>query len=224
LLLSQPAASKHLARHLLVEFVHDEPLDAHVEYYAKRVVAHEFEVKPVLAEMLTSRLFFSDWAYRARIKSPVELAVGAGLAMGGKVSTDFLREACARLGQSLLYPPNVKGWPGGKDWINSNTVLLRFNFAMSMATHRQREFVRGDQLQPWLEEHNVKTADDVLDHFSLLLLDGGLPEDARSQLAEYLNHDAKGKVQPFKLSNETVSYRVRPVIHMMMTMPEFQLA
>ena len=223
-LLAQPAASRHLARNLLVEFVHDEPLDEHVDHYAKRIVEHDWEVKPVLAEMLTSRLFYSDWAYRARIKSPVELAVGAGLAMGGKVSTDFLRESCVRLGQSLLNPPNVKGWPGGRDWINSNTVLLRYNFAMSMATHRQREFVRGDHLESWLGEHNVKTADDVLNHFSLLLLDGSLRKDAHDELAEFLNHDSKGAVRPFSVTSETVNSKVRPVIHMMMTMPEFQLA
>jgi uncharacterized protein (DUF1800 family) len=223
-LLAQPAASKHLSRNLLIEFVHPEPTDAMVDHYAKRLVENDWHVKPVLAEMLSSRLFFSDWAYRARIKSPVELAVGAALAMGGKVSSDFLRESCIRLGQNLLYPPNVKGWPGGQTWINSNTVLLRFNFAMQMATQRQREFVRKEALDDWLKEHKIETADDVLDHFSLVLLDGGLPKEARDSLAEYMNRDPKGAVKPFKLNTETVNSKVRGVLHMMMTMPEFQLA
>ncbi len=223
-LLSQPAAATHLSRNLLVEFVHPTPLDEHVNHYAQRLVELKWNVKDVLAEMLISRMFFSDWAYRARIKSPVELAVGAALAMGGKVSTDFIREQCTRLGQNLLNPPNVKGWPGGETWINSNTVLLRYNFAMQMATGRQREFVRKGDLDELLKEHKINTADEVLDHFSLVLLDGQLRDDARPQLMEYMNTDAKGNRKEFKMSPEMVNSKVRGVLHMMMTMPEFQLA
>jgi uncharacterized protein (DUF1800 family) len=223
LLLSQPIAPKHLAKNLLKEFIHPQPTDEHIEHYAKRLIAHEWDVKKVMREMLSSRLFFSDWAYRARIKSPVELAVGAALAMGGKVSTDFLRESTIRLGQNLLNPPNVKGWPGDKTWINSNTVLLRFNFAMQMATQRQREFVRKSAIDDWLEQNKIKSADDVIDHFAAVLLDGELPDEAREKFVDYMNLDSKNNEKPFKLSGETINSKVRGLLHMMMTMPEFQL-
>jgi hypothetical protein len=29
------------------------------------------------------------------------------------------------LGQLLFYPPNVAGWPGGKTWIDSSTLMMR---------------------------------------------------------------------------------------------------
>ena len=29
------------------------------------------------------------------------------------------------LGQILFYPPNVAGWPGGKNWIDSSTLMFR---------------------------------------------------------------------------------------------------
>ena len=29
------------------------------------------------------------------------------------------------LGQVLFYPPNVAGWPGGKSWIDSSSLMLR---------------------------------------------------------------------------------------------------
>jgi hypothetical protein len=224
LLLAQPAASKHLSRNLLIEFVHPDPTDEQVDHYAARLVACEWNVKPVLREMLASRLFFSDWAYRSRIKGPVELAVGAGLAMGGKVSTEFLRDQCARLGQSLLYPPNVKGWPGDKVWINANTVLLRFNFAMQMATQRQREFVRKSDLDGWLKDNEIESANDVLSYLTVLLLDGQIPGEARDTLLDYINRDQKGEVKTFKLTAESINSKVRGLMHMMMTMPEYQLA
>jgi uncharacterized protein (DUF1800 family) len=224
IILQQPAAPRHLARHLLQEFVHPEPLDSHIDFYAKRLLEYDWNVKLVLRDMLSSRLFFSDWAYRSKIKCPVVLAVGAALAMGGKVDCDFLRNSCVRLGQNLLNPPNVKGWPGERSWINANTVLLRFNFAMEMATQRRREFVRRSELDPWLEANHIKSANDVLNVLADLLLDGDLPPEARVRFLDYMNRDSKNAVKPFKLTHEMINLKVRDVMHMMMTMPEYQLA
>ena len=95
-----------------------------------------------MREIFLSRLFFSDWAYRSTIKSPVQLTVGAVAAVGGKVSTTFLRDQTGKMGQSLLMPPNVKGWDGEEAWINANTVLLRFNFGLSLATQRGDDFAQ----------------------------------------------------------------------------------
>ena len=72
--------------------------------------------------------------------------------------------------------------------------------------------------------HHLDSADDVLNHFSLFLLDGGLPAEARTTLLEYMNRDPKGAAKPFKLTAETVNTKARGALHMMMTMPEFQLA
>ena len=36
--------------------------------------------------------------------------------------------ACERQGQDLFHPPNVKGWDGGKTWLNSTTLLERGNW------------------------------------------------------------------------------------------------
>ena len=43
------------------------------------------------------------------------------------------------MGQMLFYPPNVKGWDGGADWLNSDTMLTRENFARVV-----RELARRD--------------------------------------------------------------------------------
>jgi hypothetical protein len=40
--------------------------------------------------------------------------------------TDMAKTS-ADLGQDLLMPPNVKGWDGGRAWINANTLLDRYN-------------------------------------------------------------------------------------------------
>ena len=121
---------------MLEAFVHPNPTDEQIEHYGQRFVDIDWNIKTVLREMLTSKMFFSEWAYRSKIKSPAELVIGSAVAMGGKPNMQFLRESMAKMGQNILFPPNVKGWDGEEAWINSNTVLVRFNFGMAIATQR----------------------------------------------------------------------------------------
>ena len=36
------------------------------------------------------------------------------------------------MGQDLFYPPNVFGWPGGRNWLNSRALVARINFAAAL--------------------------------------------------------------------------------------------
>src|SRR5207253_747984 len=121
-----------------------------------RLLEHKWNIKTVLREILVSRSFFSECAYRSKIKSPIDIVIGAAIAFGGKPNTQFLRETASRMGQSLLYPPNVKGWDGEDKWINANTVLLRFNYGMEVATQRNQQFAIRSDLEGWLKEHDIQ--------------------------------------------------------------------
>ena len=84
--------------------------------------------------MLASRLFFSEHAYRKRVKWPVEYALGAvRAATPDRVPMLDLVDPLAKMGQVLFAPPNVKGWRTGTDWLNSATLLARNNFAEHVA-------------------------------------------------------------------------------------------
>jgi len=86
-------------------------------------------------EKLMRAIFESDWFYAAenmgtKIKSPIDLLVG----MMKTLQIDLEQEKAfffiqKMLGQSLLNPPNVAGWPGGKSWIDSSTLIFRLNLA-----------------------------------------------------------------------------------------------
>jgi uncharacterized protein (DUF1800 family) len=224
LLLGRPQAAPHLARRLLIEFVHPHPLDSHVQHYAQRLIATKWDLKVVLTELFSSRLFFSDWAYRSRIKSPIELAVGAVTTLGGKVNTSFIREQTTKMGQAILMPPNVKGWDGGETWINANTVLLRFNFGEAMATQRLGEFAKKSQMETWLLQHNLKTSGDIVDHYTKLFLDGEIDDETRKTLIAYMDHGSKNEPRPFVLDKDVLNDKVRGLLHLLMAVPEYQLA
>jgi len=76
-------------------------------------------------------IFRSEWFYAPEnrgnlIKSPVELLVGMRRSIPvsfGKQQVQLLFQRI--LDQTLFYPPNVGGWPGGRDWIDSSTLLFR---------------------------------------------------------------------------------------------------
>jgi hypothetical protein len=77
---------------------------------------------------------FRDTANRgALIKSPIDLIVGTAHVLGLPVQDKSqLVRMMAGLGQSPFDPPNVKGWPGGENWITTNTLLLRQQFLRRM--------------------------------------------------------------------------------------------
>jgi uncharacterized protein (DUF1800 family) len=81
---------------------------------------------------LRSNVFFSTRAYRALPKSPIELSIGLLRFMGAAQVPPNLPGVLARMGQSPLVPPSVKGWDGGPAWINTSTLLARFNFANAL--------------------------------------------------------------------------------------------
>ena len=63
------------------------------------------------------------------VKSPIELVVGTlrSFELAAGTALPFAL-AAAGMGQNLMSPPNVKGWPGGETWINTTTLLARKQF------------------------------------------------------------------------------------------------
>ena len=91
------------------------------------------EIRSVLRTLFNSDHFKSDETRFARIKSPVELIVGA-IRMSGSYQTptlgaNSLWAQTLFMGQGLLLPPSVEGWHEGVEWIDSGSLVERINFA-----------------------------------------------------------------------------------------------
>lgn len=128
-LLGHPATAEYVAAKLWREFVSPQPDAAEVARIAAAFRSSGYSIRVVLQELLRSRHFWAPENRAALIKSPADLVVGTMRQLGIEVSDPlpfvFLMRA---LGQDLLSPPNVKGWPGGEAWINSTTLLARKQF------------------------------------------------------------------------------------------------
>ncbi len=131
--LEQPACALFLCRKLYRYFVGENapPSADLLAPLVRELRSHNYSVRHVVEIILRSRHFFSAAAYRQRIRGPVEFSAGLVRVLEvprGNVNLLALAAACERQGQDLFYPPNVKGWDGGRTWLTSTTLLERGNW------------------------------------------------------------------------------------------------
>ena len=184
LCLAHKACARFIAFKLLRAFVLDQPTDEHITALAARLRVHDFAIRPVMRELLESKLFFGAAARYARIKEPLELTLGACRALGVRPNLQAINRVSGQLGQSIFEPSTVKGWEGGRLWITSASLLQRNNFAMALLNGQMGQMTEPKRAREFYRE---------------LLLS----REVRGM--------AKAKVEPRKL------------VHLMMTLPEFQL-
>jgi uncharacterized protein (DUF1800 family) len=141
LLLEQPTTAERLAFRLCDWLMGEGVVDrAALRRLADELRRHDLNIGWGVATVLRSRAFFGEKNLRSRVLSPVEYVVGAARALelfDPPVSTLTLAEWCTRLGQDLFYPPNVGGWPGGRSWLTTRSLIGRANFAASLRAPRR---------------------------------------------------------------------------------------
>lgn len=225
LCLDHPACPRFIVRKLYKFLVSDadapaaELLAPLAEEYRKS----GFDTGKLVATILRSNLFFSQSAYRAKIKSPVEFAVGTVRTLEGTAGTLPLAEALEGLGQVLFAPPSVKGWDGGPAWLNAQTLLGRNNLALALTSTEDTRF--GSRCDPvaLLAKHGAKGDAEQVDFLLGLFLQGDVPAAARDKLLDYLK-TAKGVKYPaYWSADDVANHRTRAVAHLVLTLPEYQL-
>jgi len=129
ILLARPETSEFVVTKLWREFVSPDPDSAEIARIARRFRESGYEIKVALSLLLTSDAFYASGNRGVLVKSPVELVVGTLRQLGLEPEAALpFAIAAAGMGQNLLSPPNVKGWPGGEAWINTTTLLARKQF------------------------------------------------------------------------------------------------
>jgi len=129
ILLQQSATGEFVVGKLWRDFVSPEPDAAGVKKLAVDWRAANYEIKPLLREMLLSDAFWASQNRGVLVKSPVDLVIGSLRQFRFSVEDPAPFAVILRqLGQDLFNPPNVKGWSGGEAWLNTTTLLARKGF------------------------------------------------------------------------------------------------
>ena len=115
-----------------------------LEPLANELREHQWQIGFVVKRILGSQLFFSSHAIGRKVRSPVDLAVGLLRSLDGTANTHQLAADLHQNGQGLFFPPNVKGWDGGRAWINSSTILGRANMIARLIGDEKTRFGGGE--------------------------------------------------------------------------------
>ena len=137
MLATNPATAKHISFQLAQHFVSDNPPVALVERMAETFKSSGGDIRAVLRTMIYSPEFWSREAFRAKVKTPFEVAVSAARALD--VQTDAsvpLVMWIGRMGQPLYQCEPPTGYADTADvWVNAGALLNRLNFALALATN-----------------------------------------------------------------------------------------
>ncbi len=223
--LEQKAAATFLVGKLY-RFLIDEtssPAPELIAPLAEQFRKSGYDFGALVRTMLSSNLFFSDRVYRTRVKSPVDFVLNIVRGLEGTIGTTALAQSLEQLGQNLFSPPSVKGWDGGRSWLNGQTLLFRQNLALALTSTEDPRFGRRCDPAETARKYHKKSDAELVDFFLDLFLQGDVSAETRKRLLDYQQHAHKLPTPVYWSQSDIADHRVRSLCHLVLTLPEFQL-
>ncbi len=213
IVLDHPASAGFLARKLINYLVVDDVPDAgFCQPVADTLRKTDFDLAATIRQILVSRFFWSSQAIGQKVRSPVELAIGMIRGLGVSVNMNELRTKLAALGHLPMFPPNVKGWEGGRRWINASTYIGRVNLVREILEHPNSALTAGSLSRAAGVNANANPREWV-GQLTAWLVPVPLTESTIHQLYQIARD-----------SGNNADSRVRNVIGAVAATPEFQLS
>ncbi len=191
---------------------------------AKTLRTSKYELKPVLTQLFQSAQFYATQNRLAVVKSPMQLIVQAirsfhcpSRELASLVSAGDL------MGQQLLQPPSVKGWDGGRAWINTSTLFVRHNILVYLLTgHRPEQYdwlAASDDFDAMHLVAGLQRTDTPLDpkETVVYLLRFALGAEPRPERVTQLLKFLEGR------GNRVDNDRILALLALISAMPEYQL-
>ncbi len=125
IILEQKQCARFICSKIYTYFVNPVIDKNHLEELTD-IFYKDYDIKKLMHHIYNSDWFYNEDNIGVKIKSPIELLVG----IQKVVPVEFTKKKQLlylqkMMGQILLNPPNVAGWKGDKNWIDSNTLMFR---------------------------------------------------------------------------------------------------
>lgn len=234
ILLEQPACAKYLTRKLYQFLVNENvtPPDSFLAPLADAFRKSDYDIAVPVRTILCSKHFYSDHAYRQKVKWPVEYVLGVvrmvGVGRTGLITVNpySLLGTLELMGQLLYAPPNVKGWEAGKAWLNTATVLARHNFAHSLVNgmgelndsakkYNLQTFMPAVDPLVFMRSQEITEPAKIVDLYANMLLPRDFPPEVRNKLVAH--------IESARPETEAFDQRCRDTLFVLLTLPEYQL-
>jgi hypothetical protein len=234
MILEHPQAARFLGAKIWSYFAYENPEEDLIEEFAQVIRKSDFDLRVVFKTLFQSRAFYSPKARGTQVKSPIQLIAGTlRLLSLEKLSPRLVERTMKLMGMDLIHPPDVNGWPSGFRWVNTSTLLLRYNFMNYVVNGKPMEDRQGGWGSPHsesaynpmalVEGRSFSTASDVADYFLAYLIQRPLQSDLRNQLVKYLETDRSGGSSTFDLKSRFAPDKMRGLIHLILSSPDYQL-
>jgi uncharacterized protein (DUF1800 family) len=126
ILLDQPQTAQYITQKIYRFFVNEQIDNKNVAWLSQRFYKSDYNISQLMEDIFTADWFYEEKNIGTKIKSPIELIAGMQRMLPMTVENEESLLLVQRLlGQLLFYPPNVAGWPGGKNWIDSSSLMFR---------------------------------------------------------------------------------------------------
>lgn len=126
IILEQKTTARFITAKIYRFFVNENEDEAIINTLSESFYQSGYDTKKLMKTIFLSSWFYGRKNIGSRIKSPIELMAGMMRTLPMNIKNpENLIVYQKLLGQMLLYPPNVSGWPNGKSWIDSSTLMLR---------------------------------------------------------------------------------------------------
>ncbi len=206
-------------------FVHDVPNQTIVDGMAQTFLSNNFEIEPVLRELLKSEHFFDSEVLGSKIKSPVDYLIGMQKETGEDVSGAIQGAQpwwLFQLGQFLLSPVNVAGWPGYRTWISTTTLPERWDMTLANIYYEDNDYsidVRAIANAMSNPNNAAQLAADLAEY----LISVDLPQQDLDELESILLAGMPYYEWNINLSDNAIIWRLKNFLAHLRQLPEYQL-
>ena len=178
MLVAHPSTAKFIARKLAVKFVSDNPSEGLVSRVADAFHKSKGDIKTTLKALFNDKEFFAPENYRAKIKSPFELAVSSIRALGADTNGGPQMLAMLnKLGEVPYGYQAPTGYPDtAEDWVNTGALLERLNYSIALSSNQ----IAGTRVD--LKRFEAKDKAGILDKTIALVLDNEISPSTRANL------------------------------------------
>jgi len=187
ILTRHPATARFIATKLVRRFVSDTPPPALVARVAGSYLSTGGDIPAMLRAIFESPEFWSEDAYRAKIKKPFEFVASAVRALGGTTDAQgamALARASAEIGEPLYQAQPPTGYADRADvWVNAGALLARMNFALGLVSGRYPRV--SVELAPLVAGADPRSPAAVLDRLlGVIVADQAAPETRAVLMAQ----------------------------------------
>ena len=192
ILAHHPSTARFISAKLVRRFVSDDPPPALVDRVATVYTQTAGDIREMLRTIFTAAEFYAPEAYRAKIKSPFELAASAIRALDGETDgSPRLAQFVAKMGQALYRYQSPAGYPDrAEQWVNTGALLQRLNFALALSANR----IPGTAVDPARATAGIDPAqpERLMARAVDVLLHGDFSAQTRAVLERQLREDSPG--------------------------------